>query len=144
MGIPILDKTPFTGLEEAPKPEVIATTLHLKHSDIISNWETRSGVKGFLAKFMYEKAHKFWDDLDFQAFEEVLALLIYGLVLFPNPDLLIDVNVVKIFLSRNLVPTLLRDILHSLHTCTMKRRGVLICYIHYCLGGLIHTFLNQC
>ena len=56
LGLLILDHTPFTGLEEAPNPEVIAAALHLKRSDIISNWEMRSGVKGFLAKFMFEKA----------------------------------------------------------------------------------------
>ena len=58
--------------------------------------------------------------MSFQAFEEILALLMYGLVLFPNPDQLIDVNTIKNFLTRNPVPTLLGDILHSLHTRTMK------------------------
>ena len=56
LGVPVLDQTPFTGLEEAPKPEDIAAALHLKRSDIVSNWEMRSGLKGFLAKFMIEKA----------------------------------------------------------------------------------------
>ena len=80
-------------------------------------------------KFLIEKAQLFLDPISFQAFEEILALLIYGLVLFPNPDQLIIVNVVEIFLARNPVPTLLRDILHSLHTHTMKRRGTLMCCI---------------
>ena len=78
LGIPILDQFPFTDLEEAPKPEVIAAALHLKRPDIVSNWEIRSEVKGFLAKFLIEKAQLFWDDLDFQNFEELLALIIYG------------------------------------------------------------------
>ena len=116
-------------MEEVPKPEVIASALHLKQVYVVSNWETRSGVKGFLAKFLIKKAQLFWDDTDFQAFEEVLALLIYRLVLFPNPDSFIDVNAIKIFLSRNPVPTLLGDILHTLHTRTMKRRGILMCYM---------------
>ena len=94
--------------------------MYLQWSDVVTNWETRSGVKGFLAKFLFEKAHHFWDTLDLQAFEEVLALLIYGMVLFPNPDQLIDVNAVKVFMSRNPVPTLLGDILHSFHTRTVK------------------------
>ena len=106
LGIPILDQLPFTRLEEAPKSEVIAADLHLKRSDVVSNWEIRSGVKGFLSKFLIEKAQLFWDDLDFQAFEEVLALLIYRLVLFPNPDLLIDVNAVKVFLTTLCLPCL--------------------------------------
>ena len=53
----MLDQIPFIGLEETPKLEVIAKALHLKRSDIVTNWETRSEVKGFLAKFLLEKAH---------------------------------------------------------------------------------------
>ena len=54
LDIPILEQLPFTGLEEVPKPEVIASTLHLKRADMVSNWETRSRVKGFLAKFLID------------------------------------------------------------------------------------------
>ena len=46
LGVPVLDQIIFTGLEDTPKPEVIAKALHLKRSDIVENWETRSGVKG--------------------------------------------------------------------------------------------------
>ena len=35
--IPVLDRTPFNGLEKDPQPEEIAATLHLKQSDIVSN-----------------------------------------------------------------------------------------------------------
>ena len=56
---------------------------------------------------MFEKAKRCWNSLDLQAFEEIVALIIYGTVLFPNPDQLIDVSAVKIFMSCNLVPTLL-------------------------------------
>ena len=73
LGISILEQVPFTGMEEVPKQEVIASTLHLKRADVVSNWETRSGVEGFLAKFLIDQAQLFWDDLDFQAFEDVLA-----------------------------------------------------------------------
>jgi len=129
LGLPIRDQIPFTGLEEIPKLEVIAPALHLKKSDIEGHWETRSGVKGFLAKFLLGKARMFLKSMSYQAFEDILALLIYGLVLFPNPDQFIDVHAIKIFLTRNPVPTLLGDILHSLHTRTMKKRGTLMCCI---------------
>ena len=35
LGIPILDQIPFTDLEEAPKPDIIAIALHLKRYDIV-------------------------------------------------------------------------------------------------------------
>src|SRR3954464_13267250 len=118
---------PFTGLERIPKPEVIAAALHLRKSEIESNWETKSGVKGLLAKFLLEKARLLLENKSYPAFEEVMALLIYGLVLFPNPDQFISVHIINLFLIRNPVPTLLGDILHSLHTRTMKKRGTLMC-----------------
>ena len=59
LNLPILNQMPFTGLEEVLKLEVIALTLYLKRADVVSNWETRSGVKGFLAKFLIEKAQLF-------------------------------------------------------------------------------------
>ena len=80
-----------------------------------------------MAKFLVGKANSFWNDLDFRAYEDILALLIYGLVLFPNPDQLIDISTVKIFISLNPVPTLLGDILHSFHTHTIRKRGILMC-----------------
>ncbi|XP_058774389.1 uncharacterized protein LOC131648670 [Vicia villosa] len=127
LGIPVPDQLPFTGLEDTPKPETIADALHLKRSEITSNWETKNGVEGFLAKFLFGKAQLFLKAMSYHAFEDILALLIYSLVLFPNPDQFIDVHVIKIFLNRNSVPTLLEDILHSLHTRTMKKRGTLMC-----------------
>ena len=45
LAVPVLDQIPFTDLEETPNPEVIAIALHLKRYDIVTNWETRSGIK---------------------------------------------------------------------------------------------------
>ena len=59
LGIPILDQLPFNSIERDPRPKEIARALHLQRSDIVANWETRSGVKGFLHKFLLEKAQGF-------------------------------------------------------------------------------------
>ena len=56
LGMPILDQTPFSGLEKIPKSEEVAAALHMTKSDIEANWVTRSGVKGLLAKFLMNKA----------------------------------------------------------------------------------------
>ncbi|KAI5415908.1 hypothetical protein KIW84_041082 [Lathyrus oleraceus] len=146
LGIPILDQTPFGGLEKIPKSEEVAEALHMTKSDIETNWVTRSGVKGLLAKFLINKAREFLKVMDFHAFEDVLALLIYGLVLFPNPDQFIDMNAIKIFLTHNPVPTLLGDILHSLHTRTMKRQGTLMCCVPLLsrIISLSHSDIRWC
>ena len=74
-----------------------------------------------------------------QAFEEIVALLVYGMVLFPNPDQFIDVNTVKIFIYHNPMPTLLGDILHSFHTRTIRKRGILMC----CTPLLARWFISH-
>ena len=63
------NQLPFNGTERDPKPEDISQALHLQQSDITTNWETRSGVKGFLDKFLFEKAQDCWNSLDLKAFE---------------------------------------------------------------------------
>ncbi|CAI8598712.1 unnamed protein product [Vicia faba] len=62
--IPILNQLPFNGTERDPNPEDISQALHLHSSDVITHWETRSGVKGFLSKFLFEKAQSCWNSLD--------------------------------------------------------------------------------
>ena len=61
LGLPILEQVPFTGLEQDPASEDVVVALHLKPSDIESNWEKRSEVKGLLANFLIKKAHIFLD-----------------------------------------------------------------------------------
>ncbi|KAI5439947.1 hypothetical protein KIW84_025345 [Lathyrus oleraceus] len=139
LGIPILDQIPFSGLEKMPKSEEVAAALHMTKSDIETNWVTRSGIKGLLAKFLISEAREFLKVMNVHAFEDVLALLIYGLVLFPNPDQFIDMNAIKIFLTHNPVPTLLGDVLHSLHTRTMKKQGTLMC----CVPLLSRWFISH-
>ena len=59
LGVPILDKLPFNGTEEHPKPEEIARALSLQRSDIVANWETRGSVQEIPVKFLFEKAYHF-------------------------------------------------------------------------------------
>ena len=47
LGVPILNKVPFNGMERDPKLEDISKSLSLQQSDVVANWETRRGVKGF-------------------------------------------------------------------------------------------------
>ena len=111
----------------------------MQQDEVMANRETRSGVKGFLIKFLVGKANHFWDSLDFQAFEDILAHLVYVLVLFPNSDSFVDVNAVKIFMSGNPVPTLLGDILHQLYARTTWKRGTLM----LCAPLLLRWFLSH-
>ena len=59
LGISILEQPPFTSWEKVLRPEEIALALHLTKDEVMSNWETRNGAKGFLTKFLVGKANYF-------------------------------------------------------------------------------------
>ena len=48
LGVTILNQLPFNGMERDPKPKEITQALYLQRPDIVTNWETRSGVKVFV------------------------------------------------------------------------------------------------
>jgi len=128
VGLPVSKGKPFNGLELAPKPAAIAIALHLKPSDIVEpHFTIKNGFQGLTAKFLYQKASNFAKAKKTDAFELVLALLIYGLVLFPNMDNFIDLNAIKMFLTKNPVPTLLADTYHSIHHRNSKKGGMIVC-----------------
>src|SRR3954465_5374857 len=104
-----LKKIPFNGLEAIPKSPTIAAGIHLKKSEVESNWTTKGNLPGLTSQFLIKKAFDFIETGSMIAFETVLALLIYRLVLFPNINDFVDINAIKIFLIGNPVPTLLGD-----------------------------------
>ncbi|XP_050908793.1 uncharacterized protein LOC127122515 [Lathyrus oleraceus] len=127
IGLPIHDQVPFSGLEEIPKHQDIAKATHLKMSEIEANITTKGGILGLPAKFLIEEARYFASMNSTDAFEAILALLIYGFFLFPNIDDFVDINAIKIFLVGNPVPTFLADVYHSIHLRNFHKGGMIIC-----------------
>ncbi|GAU37329.1 hypothetical protein TSUD_61430 [Trifolium subterraneum] len=139
VGLPISERVPYTGLEEFPAPSVIANALHLKTSDIVSSRTKKGGFQGLTSNFLFGRAFGFAKNGDVTAFEAILALLIYGLVLFPNIDSFVDNSAIQIFLGGNPVPTLLADAYHSIHHRTHKGEGLILC----CAPLLYRWFISH-
>jgi hypothetical protein len=128
VGLPVSKEIPFTGLELAPKEAAIAKALYLKPSDLVEpHFTIKNGYQGLTARFLYRKASDFAKAGKTIAFESILALLIYGLFLFPNMDNFVDINAIKIFLTNNPVPTLLADTYHSIHHRHRQEGGAIVC-----------------
>ena len=79
------------------------------------------------AQFLLRKARHFAEIKDTIAFEDVFALLAYGLFLYPNVDKFVDINAIRIFLIGNPVPTLLGDTYYSIHLRNSYQGGRIIC-----------------
>src|ERR1051325_2899231 len=129
LGISVFDKVPFNGLEAIPKSPVIAAMTHLMKSEIEKNLTTKRNLLGLTSKFLMEKSFKFAEAGSMVAFEVVLALLIYGLVLFPNIPSFVDINAIRIFLIGNPVPTFLGDMYFSIHHRNRQGDGTIVCCV---------------
>lgn len=99
LGRTIKDHNLFPNLEEDVTPVKIALALGDDVQDIIANWDTKGIFKGFSKKFLEGEALKFVNSENWNAFNDVLALLVHGIVLFLNIDNFVDHLAVEIFLS---------------------------------------------
>ncbi|KAI5427851.1 hypothetical protein KIW84_033036 [Lathyrus oleraceus] len=66
------------------------------------------------------------EDGDQRGFNAVLALCVYGIVLFPNVAKFVGVDAICLFVLGNPVSTLLGDFFHSVHHRNENRRGGLV------------------
>ncbi|XP_058764288.1 uncharacterized protein LOC131637701 [Vicia villosa] len=126
LGLPVLDQMPYTGEEEIPKLEDVAAALHLPRSEIKKVWVNKGDYTGLPIDFLYSQAEILINAASMDALEKVIDFPIYGQFLFPRYDKIVDVIATKIFISNNPVPTLLGDLLHSIHHRSSKGKGCVL------------------
>ncbi|XP_050890346.1 uncharacterized protein LOC127095740 [Lathyrus oleraceus] len=139
IGVPISSQDPFFGLEEDPKDQDIPKATHLKMSEIRDHITTKGKMLGLTAKFIMNKAQYFARMRSVDAFEARFALLIYGLFLFHNFDDFVAMDVIKVFLIGNPVPTLLADAYHFVHMRNSYSGGMITC----CVPMLYKCFISH-
>lgn len=96
----------------------------------------RSNLEIFSQKVVKEKR---WENL-----EDLLALLVFGLVLFPNLENFIDDTTISVFWATTIfdedyVPALLGDVYYTLELRYIKRIGLMLC----CITLLYQRFMAQ-
>ncbi|XP_050915690.1 uncharacterized protein LOC127130768 [Lathyrus oleraceus] len=72
-------------------------------------------------------------------YSATLALLIHGIIHFPNMDKFVDHLAVEVFLTKNLVPFLLVDLYHTFNTRHEKKGGAFLC-----CAPLLHLWMRDC
>ncbi|XP_058756439.1 uncharacterized protein LOC131629674 [Vicia villosa] len=95
--------------------------------EIEKNMVTKGKLPRFPAQFWIEKALTFSKERKEDDFEAVFSLLVYGLLLFPNIDNFVNMNVIKVFMKGNLVPTLLGNTYYSIHLRNYYGKGMITC-----------------
>jgi hypothetical protein len=137
LGWPLKGGIPFTSLGERVTCDRLAEVLYLPVREVAPLCK----AKGIPRKALENKAKELAEAGNTNAFYAVLALLIFGIVMFPSgEEEFVEEYAVNVFVSRkNPVPALVADVLYHLHIRHEKKRGVVLC----CTPLLYSWFLSH-
>uniref|UniRef100_A0A151UGP3 DUF7745 domain-containing protein n=1 Tax=Cajanus cajan TaxID=3821 RepID=A0A151UGP3_CAJCA len=114
-----------------PSLTKVATSLGIDARELASKKVIKGGIEGFSRINLERCALNLAESEKWDAFMDVLSLIIYGIVLFPNFENFIDFAAINVFLAfkhekKSLVPAILADTYHSL-TLRHERRVICQC-----------------
>ncbi|KAI5426399.1 uncharacterized protein LOC127126015 [Lathyrus oleraceus] len=137
MNVPIRYQVPFLDVQKEVDFRVVARAFHLGIKEVSDNWKSSGDVVGLPLKFLLRMAREEAKKGNWEAFHAQLAIMIYGIVLFPSMPNFVDFAAVTIFIRGNPVPTLLADTYYAIHSRHGKG-GAIRC----CLPLLLRWFLS--
>ncbi|XP_058765160.1 uncharacterized protein LOC131638611 [Vicia villosa] len=116
LNLKVKDEVPFIDIPKEVNFKLIAAALYLSIKEVSDNWKSNGGVSGFSLKFLVRKAKEEFEKTIWNAYNALLAVAIYGIVMFPNVPNFVDSAAVHIFMGKNPVPTLLADTYYAQRT----------------------------
>ncbi|XP_058726207.1 uncharacterized protein LOC131597532 [Vicia villosa] len=128
LGIPIKKgEVPYYGTMEAPTSIEISKALYLSKSVVDANLSKKGGCHGFRMEFLVKRGCDAAEAKEWDTFRAILALSIYGIMMFSNVPDFVDRSAIHIFILQNPVPTLLGGVYHSIHHKNSQKRGLVRC-----------------
>ena len=137
LSVPVRYQVPFLDVPKEVDFRVVARALHLGIKEVSDSWKSSGDVVGLPLKFLLRVAREEAEKGSWEAFHAQLAVMIYGIVLFPSMPNFVDYAAVSIFIGGNPVPTLLADTYYAIHSRHGKG-GAIRC----CLPLLLRWFLS--
>lgn len=132
LGHSLKEDKPYRYLGHYPSLQTIAGVLKVHTKDLEAKAQTRNQTRGFPMKYLEEQMHRLARVEDWDAFMDVLALTIYGIILFPNIDEFVDLGAIDVFMARkfkgeNPVPAVLADVYYTLNFCHERKGKRILC-----------------
>ena len=98
LGCPLGGRKPYLFSGLYPSMARIAKVVKISVQELDQVKQNRNGVIGIPRKHLEEKAKALADQGEWVSFLDVLALLVFGVILFPNVDGLVDLAAIDAFL----------------------------------------------
>ncbi|KAH1198629.1 hypothetical protein GmHk_18G052170 [Glycine max] len=108
--------------------------------------QTRNGIVGLPRKYLEGKARDMASQEKWGPFADILALLIFGVILFPNIDGLVDLSAIDAFLAyhhskESLVVAILADLFDTFdRRCEKNSARIVCCLPALCVWLISHLF----
>lgn len=150
LGFPRTEAVPYRYQEQYYTDEKFAALLQMKVEDLRLQKQKKNQVMGFPQSYLESLMDVHAKNKNWVVFKQILALTIFGVVLFPQIERFIDVTVVGIFLASqneknpiNPIPAILADTYSAFtHHCELKRKKI-SCSSHLLYAWLlIHVYTN--
>ncbi|XP_014522137.1 uncharacterized protein LOC106778668 [Vigna radiata var. radiata] len=144
LGIPLEGRTPYNYLGQYIPVLQLARIIKIHPMQLEREFTTRGKVRGLPQRYLEQYLHRLAEEERWETFMDVLALLLYGVMLFPNFKNFIDDAAINAFVgykdrSENPVTAVLAEVYGTLHHCYEKKGGQMLC----CLPMLYVWFVSR-
>ncbi|KAH1213174.1 hypothetical protein GmHk_14G041180 [Glycine max] len=146
LGCPLGGRKPYLSSGCLPSLSRIATVVKDSARGLDRLKQTRNGIAGLPQKYLEDKARGMANQGDWVPFMDVLALLIFGVVLFPNVDGLVDLAAIDAFLAyhhskESPVVAVLADLFDTFdRRCEKSSARIICCLPALCVWLVSHLF----
>ena len=146
LGCPLGGRKPYHFSGFLPSLSKIAAVVEDSARELDRMKQTRNDVVGLPRKNLEGKARDMTSQEEWVPFEDILALLIFGVVLFPNVNGLVDLAAIDDFLAyhhskESPVVAILVDLFDTFDRRCEKNSARIICCLHaLCVWFVSHLF----
>ncbi|KAI5424740.1 hypothetical protein KIW84_030796 [Lathyrus oleraceus] len=146
----LAQKGPYMGMGQKINPKDLAMTLGISPEDLLLHYKEDKDVQGLRRSYLEGVARRMVGIERWGSYIDVMALIMFGIVLFPNVGDFVDVSAIRIFwavknLEVDLVPALLDDVYYTMSIFHSKEKGSMRCCIpllYQCLASHLYRDIH--
>ncbi|XP_052728596.1 uncharacterized protein LOC128195361 [Vigna angularis] len=134
LGLPLEGTTPYQHLEHHASIATIAAIMKLQPQELEDKLVTRHQELGLTQGYLEQYLQHLADKERWETFMDVLALTIYGIVLFPRIEDFVDYTAIDVFVARkirseNPVTAVLAEVYGTMSFCHERKGKKILCCV---------------
>ncbi|RDX77787.1 hypothetical protein CR513_42037, partial [Mucuna pruriens] len=127
LGQPLMENPPYLYQGNYPSWDKVAKLLRVSKPELVKRKMGRSEVDGIPLVYLEERMELLSKNGNWDAFNDVLGLDVYGIVIFSHLNDYVDLATIDVFLAcqergKNLIATVLANTYYTIHSCHDKKR----------------------